>query len=125
MCFGLTDALQIIAACGGLCRNDYVYSHLKDFVDGFLGTDNVEVVRPMRPWPAIAEGAVLSAMGKSPVVSRKSRNHILIAVHTEFDEAKHRPADRFDCPNLGPRAKNQLDCIVARVSNRVHNIGSG
>ena len=111
------DPFQIIAACGGLSRNDYVFKRLKAFIEDAWGTTNVQVVRPIRPWPAIAEGAVLSAMGKSPVISRKSRNHVLMVTHEKFDPAKHRASDRFTCPQFGARADNQLKCIVARVSH--------
>lgn len=91
-------------------------AELKAFVDSFL-SGQAQLVRPKNSWAAIATGAALAGLDKSPIVLRKAQRHVGILVHMEFDETKHDETDLVDCPLEGPRAKDQVEWVLERVSN--------
>lgn len=101
--------------CGGLASSAYVCDRFENFVKS-LDSQNIELVVPSDPWSAIARGAAICGLENSPVLFRRSRDHIGLCVHVKFDEDKHEPEDKFDCPIRGPRALEQMHWGIARVS---------
>ncbi|OAL37504.1 hypothetical protein AYO20_03353 [Fonsecaea nubica] len=107
-------SLRIIAMCGGLSCNPHIFNQVNAFVGNLFEDGSVKVLAPRQPLTAVVRGAVLAAQGCSPIVSRRSREFIGTQIHRAWDEAKHRPEDRFECPERGLRAKNQMEWIVKK-----------
>ncbi|OAP63615.1 hypothetical protein AYL99_02842 [Fonsecaea erecta] len=105
---------RIIAMCGGLSCNPYVFNRVKEFVNTSFEAGSVKVLAPRQPVTAVVRGAVLAAQGRSPIVSRRCREFIGTQVHCPWDQKKHQPGDRFECPMAGPRAMNQMEWIVTK-----------
>lgn len=104
--------------CGGLGSSPFVVNKFKQYIDDELN-GKMQLVSPDRSWSATVRGAVISNLGKSPVIYRRCKDHIGVCVHEQFEAERHKPADRFECPILGPRAKNQMSWHVSRVSCRI------
>ncbi|OQU93521.1 hypothetical protein CLAIMM_00020 isoform 2 [Cladophialophora immunda] len=108
------SSLEIIALCGGLSCNTYIFNQVKEFAVRFFENDSVKVVTPRQPLTAVVRGAVLAAQGCSPIVSRRSREFIGTHVHRTWNGGTHRAEDRFECPESGSRAKNQMEWIIKK-----------
>ena len=105
---------------GGLSCSVYVFDAFQNFIDETFGKkdkDKVELISCLKPWSAIARGAVIHALEK-PVMYRRSRDHIGLCVHEKFVPRKHSINDRFECPLRGSRAANQMAWSVAKVTDR-------
>ncbi|KAK5276958.1 hypothetical protein LTR40_010978 [Exophiala xenobiotica] len=89
---------------------------IQTFIDTQL-KGKLELVVPQYPWSAIARGAAIAGLERSVVAFRRCRDHIGFSVHVKFDPAKHGEEDRYECPLLGPRARDQMRWHITRVSS--------
>ncbi|EXJ88287.1 hypothetical protein A1O1_05217 [Capronia coronata CBS 617.96] len=105
-------AVKTMVLCGGLASSTYVCTRFEDFIKTLRG-ENIELVVPKKSWSAIARGAAICGLENSPVLFRRSRDHIGFCVHVKFDEDKHELEDLFECPVRGPRAMNQMRWDIA------------
>ncbi|KIW19726.1 hypothetical protein PV08_00300 [Exophiala spinifera] len=116
--------VEKIILCGGMGSSPYVQKRIRDFVNEMLEED-IELIVPARPWSAICRGAVISALEKNVVASRNCREHLGFSVHEKFDSSKHLDSDRFECPVLGHRAKNQMRWHVKKNEKISPNLKRG
>ncbi|KAJ9500627.1 hypothetical protein H2202_003843 [Exophiala xenobiotica] len=86
---------------------------IQTFIDTQL-KGKLELVVPQYPWSAIARGAAIAGLERSVVAFRRCRDHIGFSVHVKFDPAKHGEEDRYECPLLGPRARDQMRWHITR-----------
>ncbi|EXJ87073.1 hypothetical protein A1O3_04031 [Capronia epimyces CBS 606.96] len=105
--------VRAMVLCGGVGSSPYVRHRFEKYIDENLKS-KVELVSPQRPWSAIVRGAVIANLEKSPVSFRRCCDSIGFTVHQQFDPSKHNPADQFECPELGLRARNQMCWSVLR-----------
>lgn len=105
-----------ICLCGGLGSSHYVMKRFRNFSQD-MWNGGVEICTTKRGWSAIARGAALRGLEKSPILFRRSRDFIGTTVHERFVEGTHREEDVFHCPVFKEkRAKNQMKWQVSRVS---------
>ncbi|EHY54261.1 hypothetical protein HRR83_008162 [Exophiala dermatitidis] len=105
--------LQTCILSGGLGSSPYMRSRIDEHVQKYFG-GKVELVQPERPWPAVALGAAMIGCERGQIVARKSQYFIGIVTHEQFDAEKHHEDDKFKCPLLGLRAKNQMQWHLKR-----------
>lgn len=103
---------------GGLGASPYIYANFQQFAKESL-KEKIDVIRPQDAWSLVARGAAIGGLEKSPVTFRRCRDSIGFCVHEKYVQGKHKPADRFQCPVEGTRAKNQMRWHVFRVSDNL------
>ncbi|KIW91937.1 uncharacterized protein Z519_06919 [Cladophialophora bantiana CBS 173.52] len=103
-----------VTLCGGLSCNEYVLDRVEQFAKDFFKDSGVKVQTPHGPMAAVVRGAVLAGQAKLPIICRRSREFLGTHVHTRWDPKKHRVEDRFKCPELGFRSKNQIEWLVEK-----------
>ncbi|EXJ74095.1 uncharacterized protein A1O5_02389 [Cladophialophora psammophila CBS 110553] len=103
-----------VTLCGGLSCNEYVLDRVEQFAKDFFQDSGVKVQIPHGPMAAVVRGAVLAGQAKLPIICRRSREFLGTHVHTRWDPNKHRVEDKFKCPELGFRSKNQIEWLVAK-----------
>jgi hypothetical protein len=114
------DKSQTIILCGGLGESKYVFNRLKLFIDSFFGEGKVRLVNPPRAWSAVARGAAMHALREKSVMYRRSRDHIGMVVHCDFQPEVHRCEDKFFCPIMKVyRAKNQMKWLIKKGSRPI------
>ncbi|KAJ9641155.1 hypothetical protein H2204_002833 [Knufia peltigerae] len=117
-------AVQKLILCGGMGSSPYVQRKVREFINEELEED-IELVVPTRPWSAICRGAVISALEKHIVAFRSCREHLGFQIHEKWDASRHFESDRYQCPILGPRAKNQMRWHVQKNNKISPNFKCG
>lgn len=90
------------------------YKIRKFLEDKFGG--RIRLVTSSRSWSAIARGAAIRGLQLEtpPIAFRHSRDSIGVVIMEPFDSLHHLDTDRYNCPERGELAKNQMYWLIDR-----------